>query len=88
VITLAGRKYVSRLGVSVMSNLQLPELIAKTWDEYVASAAKLAGDLQRLGELRRTMRERMRTSLIMDAPAFVRNVEAAYREMWRKWCQR
>jgi len=88
VITLAGRKYVSRLGVSVMSNLQLPELIAKTWDEYVASAAKLAGDLPRLGELRRTMRERMRTSLIMDAPAFVRNVEAAYREMWRKWCQR
>jgi predicted O-linked N-acetylglucosamine transferase (SPINDLY family) len=22
----------------------------------------------------------------MDAPRFARNLEAAYREMWRRWC--
>jgi len=24
----------------------------------------------------------------MDAPRFARNVEAAYRSMWRRWCAR
>ena len=23
----------------------------------------------------------------MDAPRFARNVEAAYRQMWRNWCE-
>ena len=46
----------------------------------------LAGNLPRLAELRATLRERMQASPLTDGPRFARNVERAYREMWRAWC--
>ena len=86
VVTLAGRRAVSRAGLSQLSHLGLRELVASTEDEYVAIASSLAGDLPRLAELRRTLRTRMENSPLMDAPAFARNIETAYRAMWRDWC--
>jgi protein O-GlcNAc transferase len=35
--------------------------------------------------LRATLRQRLRKSVLMDAGRFARNVEAAYRAMWRRW---
>jgi len=87
VVSLAGRTAVGRGGVSILANVGLPELIAQTPDEYVQIAAELAGDLPRLAELRRTLRARMEVSPLMDAPRFARNIEAAYRQMWRNWCE-
>jgi predicted O-linked N-acetylglucosamine transferase (SPINDLY family) len=88
VVTLVGQTVVGRAGLSQLTNLGLTELIAHTPDEYVAIAARLAGDLPRLAELRRTLRSRMEGSPLMDAPRFARNIEAAYRQMWRNWCAR
>jgi protein O-GlcNAc transferase len=86
VISLAGRTAVGRAGLSILSNVGLPELVASTPEEYVKRAASLAGDLPRLKELRSTLRHRMETSPLMNAPRFARNVEAAYRHMWRTYC--
>jgi len=86
VVTLAGDRHCARMVASVLTNLGLPELIARTPDEYVKIASELAADLPRLAELRFTLRERMRASPLTDAPRFARNVEQAYREMWRTWC--
>ncbi|EDY16835.1 TPR repeat-containing protein [Chthoniobacter flavus Ellin428] len=86
VVTLAGKTAVSRAGLSQLSNLGLPELVAFTGDDYVAKAIQLAHDLPRLAELRRTLRGRMEASVLMDAPRFARNIENAYRTMWQKWC--
>jgi predicted O-linked N-acetylglucosamine transferase (SPINDLY family) len=61
-------------------------MIAGSEEEYIAIAATLAADLPRLSDLRATLRERMRGSPLTDAPRFARNVEAAYRKMWRAWC--
>jgi predicted O-linked N-acetylglucosamine transferase (SPINDLY family) len=87
VVTLAGRTAVGRGGVSILANVGLPELIAQTPQQYVQIATDLAGDLPRLAELRRTLRARMQASPLMDAPRFARNIEAAYRQMWRNWCR-
>ena len=85
VVTLAGRKPLSRAGLSQLTNLGLPELIAYDESEYVAIAVGLAADLPRLAELRSTLRSRMESSVLMDAPRFARSVEAAYRSMWEDW---
>jgi predicted O-linked N-acetylglucosamine transferase (SPINDLY family) len=86
VVSLVGRTAVGRGGASILSNVGLPELIARTPQQYVQTATDLATDLPRLVELRRTLRGRMKASPLMDAPRFARNVEAAYRQMWRNWC--
>jgi predicted O-linked N-acetylglucosamine transferase (SPINDLY family) len=86
VVSLAGQTAVGRGGLSILSNIGLPELVARDVDQYVRIAAELAGDPNRLAELRATMRDRMQKSPLMDAPRFARHVEAAYREMWRRWC--
>ena len=86
VVTLAGRTHATRVGASLLSNVGLTELIAGSAGDYVKTAGALAADVPRLAELRSTLRERMASSPLMDAPRFARNVEHAYREMWRAWC--
>ena len=86
VVTLSGEIAVSRGANSILKNAGLPELIARTADEYVDIAVKLANDLPRLTELRGTLRRRLESSPLMDSKRFARNVEDAYRQMWRKWC--
>ncbi len=85
-ITLEGTSHVSRVGVSLLNNAGLPELIAFSPQEYVGVAVDLAGNLPRLSKLRREMRPRMRTSPLMDAQRFVRRLELSYRRMWQRWC--
>jgi protein O-GlcNAc transferase len=86
VVVLAGQYHMSRVGVSLLSNLGLQEMIAGTPEQYVQIAVRLANDRSRLAELRGTLRQRIQASPLMDAPRFARNVEAVYREMWHRWC--
>jgi predicted O-linked N-acetylglucosamine transferase (SPINDLY family) len=88
VVTLRGRTSVGRAAVSALHNLQLQELVAQTPDEYVAIAARLASDLPRLAQWRSQLRQKMQSSPLMDAPRFARNMEHAYRQMWRTWCEK
>ncbi len=86
VVTLAGNSFVSRMGVSMLANLGMTQLIARTPQDYVAIATHLARDLDRLAALRAGLRERMATSRLTDAKQFTHNLEKAYREMWVNWC--
>ncbi len=86
VVVLAEDTYVTRFGGSALVNVGLPELIAATADEYIEIAVQLAGDVDRLRVLRAGLRERMETSPLLDGAGFTRDLEAAYREMWSRWC--
>ena len=87
VVTLAqGTTALSRGGLSILSNVGMPELMAQNPQQYVRIAVDLAADLPRLATLRATLRDCMAGSPLMDAPAFARDVEAAYRRMWSDGC--
>jgi protein O-GlcNAc transferase len=86
VVSLTGATAVGRGGLSILSALGLPELVARTPGEYVQIAGQLSADLPRLAKYRATLRGRMRQSPLMDAARFAASVEAAYRRMWRNWC--
>jgi len=86
VVSLIGDRGVSRGGLSILSNIGLPQFTVGTADQYVQTAASLASDLSALGSLRTSLRERMRKSALMDSASYSPQLEEAYRQMWRGWC--
>lgn len=87
VVSLAGATAVSRSGASLLSHAGLGELVGHSEDDYVRLAVNLLQDRDRLAELRLELRPRLEASVVMDASAFVRGLEAAFRQMWRAWCR-
>jgi len=87
VLTLAGDRFLSHIGESVLQNAGLPDWIAADADDYVARAVVHASDIPRLAELRQGLRQQVLASPLFDAPRFARHFETALRGMWANWCQ-
>ncbi len=83
VVTLAGKTAAGRAGTSILCNAGLSELAARDGEQFVQIATSLAADSPRLAELRSTLRQRITQSPVMEARRFARDMEAAYRQMWR-----
>lgn len=88
VLALKGDRLVSHMGESILHAVKMPEWIAADKTDYVAEAVAFAGDLPALAEIRAGLRPRLLASPICDAPRFARNMEAAFRGMWQKWCEK
>ena len=86
VVNLPGATAIARGAISILSNVGIPQFLARDSEHYVQIAQECANDLPRLAELRSTLRRRMESSPLMNAPAFTHDFETALREMWRKWC--
>ena len=76
----------SLVGLDLLTRVGLGELAAPDTDAYVAIAATLGRDLQRLSEIRSGLRERMRSSPLCDGVGFAVGFGRALRDMWRHWC--
>ncbi|MGD0463665.1 MAG: tetratricopeptide repeat protein [Tepidisphaeraceae bacterium] len=83
VITLSGQTAIGRVGRSILSNAGLPELIARTPQEYVRLAVELANNLDRLKQLRAELRPRLLASPLKDPQQLTRDIEAFFRDAWR-----
>jgi protein O-GlcNAc transferase len=81
VVTLAGENHASRVGVSLLTNAGLPELIATNADQYVEIAAALGRNPERLQAYRRSLREQLLGSSLMNIAAFTDGLEQAYQWM-------
>jgi predicted O-linked N-acetylglucosamine transferase (SPINDLY family) len=87
-VTLEGKGSMARQGVSLLAHVGLNDLIAPTVDGYVETAVRLAEDRPRLAGMRATLRERLGRCTLMNPQQFTRQLEEAYRGMWREWCAR
>ena len=87
VVTLAGRTTVGRGGVSILSNMELTSLIARSSDEFVDIVVATVKDLDALAALRLSLRQRLLASPLMNARQFARDLEDAYARIWSDYCQ-
>lgn len=88
VITLVGEHHFSRVGLSVLKSVGLEYFAARTEQEYVAKACALAAMPESLAKIRSTLRDRVLASPLGNPKEQTRNIENAYREMWRRWCDK
>jgi len=89
IISLTGKNcLLSRLGLSILSRVGLESFAADSPAAFVAKTTALtAGNIDALARIRATMRTRMSASPVCDAGRFARELEDAYRQMWRRWCR-
>lgn len=88
VVAAKGCTSTSRSAASILEALDLNEWVAPGIDEYVRVAVERAHDLARIKELRTSLRSMLQRSPLMDEERFVRDLEAAYREMWQEYCDK
>lgn len=86
VVTMEGKTPMQRFGTSALHALGLSEWIATNPDAYVDLAVSLASDTPALAALRAGTRGRIMASAFFDYTGFTRDLEAAYRGMWQRWC--
>ena len=86
-VSLVGKCHASRVGLSILACLGLEFFAASSPKEYVARATALAANRPALAQIRSSMRARIAASGLCHAKGFADQVETAYRQMWRRWCQ-
>lgn len=82
-ITLKGAHFASRVASSLLTAIGLPELVSVSLDEYEALALRLARNPAELAAIRGRLAQNRLTAPLFDTPRFARNLEGAYKEMWR-----
>jgi protein O-GlcNAc transferase len=87
VVTLAGRLAVQCCGSSILTAAGLPDFTARTPEQYLKIALYLAAVVPKTPDLRQEIHRALAASPLMDEIGIVRDVETAYREMWRTWCR-
>lgn len=87
-VALAGRWHAARMTLSLNTRLGHEGLVAADPSAYVDIACGLAADGNRLRMLRYSMRDTMVSAGMTDPRRFARDMEKAYRDMWRRWCER
>ena len=84
VVTAPGTRAISRSAGSLLSAVGLQDWIAT---DYVDLAVKKASDMEALAALRAGLRRRVQNSPVMNEEKAARDLEAAYRHVWRNWCE-
>jgi predicted O-linked N-acetylglucosamine transferase (SPINDLY family) len=84
VLTRSGRTFASRMAGSLLTALNLPELITNNLDDYESRAVELACDAAQLIALRERLAAGRNSSILFDLPLFVsafeEEVAATYRD--------
>lgn len=85
IVTRYGTQPGGRSTSSVLTAMGRTDWIAKTPEEYVDIAVRLADDPKYLAECRQTLRADLLKSPVIEGYAAA--VEAAYRDIWGRWCK-
>jgi len=86
-LTLIGESYQARMGASILSALNLPELITNSPEEYELLAIELASNPEKLKSIKEKLASNLSTAPLYNTKLFTKNLEAAFTEVHERYHQ-
>jgi len=85
VLTLLGRSFASRVGASLLSALDFPELVANSIEQYRSIALQLANDPVKMNQLKHKLAEALNSKPLFDTPQITKDIEAAFLAIYERY---
>ena len=85
VLTCECDVFVGRMGASLLSAIGLPELVTATPQAYEELAIELATSSGKLRAIKDKLASNRLTTPLFDTKRFIRHIEAAYTEAYRRY---
>ena len=83
-LTMIGQSYQARMGASILTSINLPELITNTPKEYEALAIELVTHPEKLKVIKDKLADNLSTAPLFDTKRFTKNIESAYTQMYER----
>ena len=85
IVTRMGQSFESRVAGSILSAIDLSELISHTEKEYEDLALKLATNSEKLSEIRNKLKINRNTKPLFNTSLYTKNIESAYKTIYEKY---
>ena len=87
VLTRIGSTFSGRMAASILTTMELPELITQSSEEYEELAITLATNPVRLRQVREKLSHNRSTSILYKPDVFTKNLERAYQAVYERYSQ-
>lgn len=84
-LTLKGSTFAGRVSGSLLSALNMPDMIAHDLNTYETKALEIASDSKLAKNLRTRLKDAIGSTSLFDTPKFTRHLEKAYEAMIERW---
>ena len=85
VITKLGQGYTSRMAGSLLTAIDLPELITETVEDYEALILDLATNHERLAAIKQKLAENRLSKPLFDTELFTKHLEDGYQQVYQRY---
>jgi predicted O-linked N-acetylglucosamine transferase (SPINDLY family) len=83
-LTMIGQSYQARMGASILTSINLPELITNSPEEYEALAIELATNPEKLKAIKEKLASNLTSAPLYNTKLFTKNLESAYTTMYQR----
>ena len=85
VLTCAGQSFASRVAASLLTSIELPDLVTHNHEEYEIKAIELATCPEKLSDLRQRLAKNRLSTALFDTPKFTMSLEDAYLQIYKRY---
>ena len=85
VLTHIGNSFAGRVAASLLTAIDMPELIAKSTEEYETKAIGLANNPAKLKAIKQRLQVNRDTTPLFNAPLFTKHLELAYTTIYQRY---
>jgi predicted O-linked N-acetylglucosamine transferase (SPINDLY family) len=84
-LTLAGESFASRVAASLLSSINMGELITYSEKEYEDLAVNLSNDNKKILEIKQRLTKEKGETTLFNSQLYTKNIELAYLEIWNNF---